>query len=256
MKNYHLLATLFLGVQALSINAQAAALESSAGKVWVEPKTGMEFVWAPSGCFQMGGDGESFEKPVHKVCVKGFWIGRYEVTQKQYQQIMGENQSLFRGENNPVDRVNWHDAAGFASKMSSNTNLKIRLPSEAEWEYACRAGGVHEKYCGGEAPDKFGWFSNNSGMATHPVGQLTANAWGVYDMSGNVWEWTQDCQNANYKGAPANGSAWNSGDCRMRVDRGGAWNNSADVLLASHRKFDDVAGRDSINGLRVVRAAK
>ncbi|NOU01475.1 MAG: formylglycine-generating enzyme family protein [Gallionella sp.] len=262
MKKYHLLAALLIGLQGMIGGVQAATLkqgaasEPSAGTIWTEPKTGMEFVWAPAGCFQMGGDGEAFEKPVHKVCLKGFWIGRYEVTQKQYQQIVGSNQSLFQGENNPVERINWHDATDFGKKMSATTNTAIRLPTEAEWEYACRAGGLHDKYCGGDEPNKLGWFSNNSGMTTHPVGQLAANAWGLYDMSGNAWEWTQDCQSANYKGAPTNGASWHSGNCGMRVGRGGAWNNSADVLLASHRKFDDMGGRDSINGLRVVRASQ
>jgi len=260
MKKYHLLIALLFGLQVMASNAQAAegkqgtVTEPAAGTVWTEPTTGMEFVWAPSGCFQMGGNGEAFEQPVHKVCVKGFWLGRYEVTQKQYQQIMGENQSLFQGSSNPVDRVNWNDAIDFANKMGSRTGTKVRLPSEAEWEYACRAGGMHEQYCGNGAPDNLGWFSDNSGMITHPVGQLAANNWGLYDMSGNMWEWTQDCYNKhNYKGAPADGSAWESSECVMRVSRGGAWNNTPDVLRAAHRKFDDANGRDSINGFRVVR---
>lgn len=263
MKKYHLLVALLFGFQVMSSSVhavapkQGAATEPSAGAIWTEPKTGMEFVWAPSGCFQMGGDGEVFEQPIHKVCVKGFWVGRYEVTQKQYQQIMGENRSLFQGISNPVDRVNWHDATDFGKKMSSSTSMKIRLPSEAEWEYACRAGGMHDKYCGGDTPDKLGWFSDNSGMATHPVGQLAANSWGLYDMSGNVWEWTQDCYNKHsYKGAPSDGRAWVSSECVMRVGRGGAWNNTPDVLRASHRKFDDASGRDSINGFRVVRVSQ
>ena len=256
MKNYHLLVALLFGLQVMASNALAGeptASEPAAGTVWTEPKTGMVFVWAPSGCFQMGGDGEAFEKPVHKVCVKGFWIGRHEVTQKQYKQIMGKSESIFQGSNNPVDRVNWHDAAEFAGKMSALAGTKIRLPSEAQWEYACRAGSTHDLYCGNGAPEKLGWFNDNSGKTTHPVGQLTANGWGLYDMSGNVWEWTQDCINNSYKGAPADGSAWESGNCAMRVGRGGAWNNNPDVLRASHRKFDDAGGRDNINGIRVIR---
>ena len=253
MKNYHLLATLLFGLQATSLSSQAVALEPSTGSKWTEPKTGMEFVWAPSGCFQMGGNGESFEQPVHKVCVKGFWVGRFEVTQKQYQQIMGENPSKFQGGNNPVDFMSWYDASNFVQKMSSTTSTKVRLLSEAEWEYACRAGGTHDMYCGNNTVDKLGWFSGNSGKTTHPVGQLSGNAWGLHDMSGNVFEWTEDCQNNSYKGAPADGSAWNSGNCVMHVGRGGAWNNNPDVLSASHRKFDDAGGPDSTNGFRVVR---
>ena len=261
MKKHVLLLVSLVCFQSISNNAYASdtvqGAEPSAGTIWTEPKTGMEFVWAPSGCFQMGGDGEVFEKPIHKVCLKGYWIGRYEVTQKQYQQIMGQNDSHFQGLSNPVDRVNWHDATNFVQQMSTDTSIKIRLPSEAEWEYACRAGGKHDKYCGMDMPSKIGWFSGNSGMATHPVGQLAANIWGLYDMSGNVWEWTQDCYHKqNYKGAPTDGSAWVSSECVMHVSRGGAWNSTPDTLRASHRNFDDAIGRDSINGFRVVRDAQ
>ncbi|MBK7366106.1 MAG: formylglycine-generating enzyme family protein [Nitrosomonas sp.] len=252
MKSYQLFAAILFGTQVMVGNAYSAG-EPGPGTLWTELKTGMEFVWAPSGCFQMGGDGEMFEKPVHKVCLKGFWIGRYEVTQKQYQQVMDENQSLFQGASNPIDRVSWLDASEFAKTMSKLSGTTIALPSEAQWEYACRAGGLHETYCGNGAPKELGWFYDNSEMTTHLVGKLAANEWGIYDMSGNAWEWTQDCQNLNYKGAPADGSAWESGSCGMRVGRGGAWNNHPDILKASHRKFDDNTGRDSINGMRVVR---
>jgi formylglycine-generating enzyme required for sulfatase activity len=260
MKNYRSVLVLFFGLQLIASNAQAEAgkqatsPEPGVGTVWVEPKSGMEFVWVPSGCFQMGGAVEKEEQPIHKVCLKGFWMGRFEVTQKQYQQVTGENKSIFQGQNNPVDYVNWNDASSFVSKMSAFSGNKIRLPSEAEWEYACSAGGKHKLYCGNGEADKLAWFHDNSTMTTHPGGQLAANDWGLYDMSGNVWEWTQDCYNThNYKGAPADGSAWKTGNCLMRVSRGGAWNNNPEVLRASHRRFDDAGGRDSINGIRVVR---
>jgi formylglycine-generating enzyme required for sulfatase activity len=259
MKTNQLLAAILLGVQFISGGAQAASdvtstsAEPAPGTVWTEPKTGMEFVWAPSGCYQMGGDGEVFEKPVHKVCVPGFWIGRYEVTQTQYQQVMNANPSLFTAENKPVDRVSWEDAAEFGRKMSKLSGFTIATPTEAQWEYACRAGGSHEVYCGKGDVKELGWSYETSGMTTQAMGKLAPNDWGIYDMSGNAWEWTQDCQNLNYKGAPVDGSAWESGNCTMRVGRGGAWNNHPDVLKASHRKFDDANGRDSINGMRVVR---
>jgi len=126
--------------------------EPVAGTPWTEPKTGMQFVWIPTGCFEMGGIEET-AKPIHKVCVKGFWMGRYEVTQAQYKQVMGEYPSSIRASNNPVETIAFEDAGEFAEEMSRRTGTSVRLPSEAEWEYACRAGGSHKKYCGeGENP--------------------------------------------------------------------------------------------------------
>jgi len=260
MKKYHLFVTLLLGLQAMIINAQAADDKQSstsatnAGTVWKEPKTGMEFVWVPAGCFDMGVNAAEMEKPVHKVCVNGFWMGRYEVTQKQYQQLIGTNPSVFKGPDNPVDSVSWHDASAFVEKMSKVTGTKVSLPSEAQWEYACSVGGVLKDYCGIGAVEKLGWFLDNSGMTTHPVGEIGANVWGLYDMSGNVWEWMQDCGNFSYKGAPVDGSAWETGNCSLRMARGGAWNNTSDTLHVSHRRVDDTGGRDFINGIRVVRS--
>ena len=201
--------------------------DRKAGSEWVEPKTGMAFVWVPSGCFQMGGDEGSYEQPIHKVCVKGFWMGKYEVTQAQYQQVIGKNPSQFPGASNPVERVSWGDAAAFTEKMSGSTGIKIRLPSESEWEYACRAGHAQERYCGGnDSQNRFAWYRGNSNKRTQPVGELAANDWGLYDMSGSVWEWVQDCWHETYQGAPADGSAWKSpGQCAKRVLRGGSWCN-------------------------------
>jgi len=216
----------------------------------------MEFVWVPSSCFQMGTkDGEHDEQPVHKVCVKGFWMGKYEVTQSQYEQVTGRNPSGFSGVRNLVEEVNWHEASAFAEEMSSNTGTKVRLPSETEWEYACRAGNVHETYCGsGDKADKFAWHRFNSQKTTHAAGQLAANNWGLYDMSGNVREWVQDCWNENYAGAPADGSARESGECGKRVLRGGAWNFLPGFARAPIRYYDNSTERDKDTGFRVARS--
>jgi len=230
----------------------AGSTERPAGTVWTEPKTGMEFVWIPTGCFQMGGDADKSEQPVHKVCIKGFWMGRYEVTQAQYQQMMGNNPSRFLGPDKPVEQVAWDDALNFAEEMSYRTGSKVKLPSEAEWEYACRAGGAHERYCGaGGRPDRLAWYGENSEKNTHRVGQLAANDWGLYDMSGNVWEWIQDCHNDNYNGAPADGSAWKSGDCGKRMLRGGSWFNYQTYLRAAFRNFNFAGNPTNITGFRV-----
>jgi formylglycine-generating enzyme required for sulfatase activity len=259
MKNRIFLLGLFLCIQIMLVDAHAEERrddgnsERPAGTLWTESKTGMQFVWIPSGCFQMGGDVDKSEQPVHKVCVKGLWMGRYEVTQAQYQQVAGDNPSRFTGSDRPVEQVSWYLASNFTEEMSKLTGTKVRLPSEAEWEYACRAGGAHEKYCGaGGRPDRVGWYDGNSEKKTHRVGQLTANDWGLYDMSGNLWEWTQDCHNENYIGAPTDGSAWETGDCDKRIFRGGSWYNYDTYLRAASRGFNYGGNPTNITGFRVV----
>jgi formylglycine-generating enzyme required for sulfatase activity len=259
MGNRIIFLVLLLGMQLfISGNAHAGdskkggGSERAAGMLWTEPKTGMQFVWVPSGCFQMGGDIEKSEQPVHKVCVKGFWVGRYEVTQAQYQQVAGKNPSRFLGPDKPVEQVSWYDASNFTEEMSRRTGTKVKLPSEAEWEYACRAGGAHERYCGaGGHPERLAWYGDNSETKTHPSGQLAPNDWGLYDMSGNVWEWTQDCYNENYIGAPADGSAWISGDCGKRMFRGGSWYNYQAYVRASFRGFNYAGNPTNLTGFRV-----
>ena len=268
MNKRALLITLLLGLSTMSAYALAEEIrkhdapaeqsvsEPAAGILWIEPDTGMEFVWVPTGCFQMGSETQAREQPVHKVCVPGFWMGRYEVTQSQYQQVMGRNPSKFPGPNNPVDQATWYDAANFTEEMGYRTGTKVRLPSEAEWEYACRAGGAHDKFCGpGDLPNRMAWNEGNSGSkVTHPVGQLAANAWGLYDMSGNVLEWTQDCWNDNYNGAPADGSPWKTGDCSYRAYRGGSHDDSTRELRAAYRHRGRMGGSgNSCQGFRVVR---
>ncbi len=238
--------------------ASKGKTEPVAGTVWTEPKTGMEFAWMPAGCFEMGGDEDSTELPIHKVCVKGFWIGRTEVTQSQYQQIMGKNPSEFQGANRPVENITWSEASDFAEEMNAVTGNKIKLPTEAQWEYACRAGGEHEKYCGaGGRPERMAWYEGNSGKQTHPVAQLAANDWGLYDMSGNVYEYTQDCFQFTYEGAPTDGSAWKAGECKRRTVRGGYWLNDALGVRAAYRRAPlQMDKAESHLGFRVVRVGQ
>ncbi len=260
MKNKLVLVALLLGLTGITSIAQAevpkdgnAVQEPKAGSAWTEPKTGMEFVWVPSGCFQMGGDEGNYEQPIHKVCVKGFWMGKYEVTQAQFQQVMGKNPSHFPGLNNPVEMVSWDDAAGFSEKMGNIAAVKVRLPSEAEWEYACRAGRVQERYCGGnDNENRLAWSKTNSNRQTHPVGSLVANDWGLHDMSGSVWEWVQDCWHGDYQGAPVDGSAWKGGECPKRVLRGGSWCNDPSLIRAGFRYGNDPDGGEC-GGFRVAR---
>lgn len=210
----------------------------------------------PAGSFEMGSNsGDGDEKPVHSVRIgKAFALGKTEVTQRQWRAVMGNNPSHFSncGDDCPVEKLNWDEAQDFLRKLSQKTGKSYRLPSEAEWEYACRAGG-RDEYCGGGNIDSLAWYTSNSGSKTHPVAGKQANAWGLYDMSGNVWEWTEDCGNGNYNGAPTDGSAWTSGNCGARVLRGGSWIDGPWLARAAVRYGFDTSSRDYFDGFRPAR---
>ena len=178
------------------------------------------------GCTAEQDDCDGDEKPVHQVQVSDFAIGKYEVTQEVWEAVMGENPSDFEGCSQcPVEHVSWNDVQAFLTKLNAVTGVRYRLPTEAEWEYAAR-GGQRSRgypYAGSETPGSVAWYGRNSWGATHPVGQKQPNELGLYDMSGNVWEWVADCWHADYVGAPSDRSAWQSGDCSVRVLRGGSW---------------------------------
>ena len=234
------------------------------GAPFTDLATGMEFVWVPGGEFWMGcGENEQDcgddEKPRHLVRVKGFWIGKYEVTRAQWETIMGENPSKFKGANRPVDYVSWDDAQEFLQKLNATVGAgsepapTFRLPSEAEWEYAARAG-TQTAYSFGDDPDQLGdyaWYSENSNDETHPVGQKQPNAFGLYDMHGNVWEWVADTYHSNYDGAPTDGSARVAGGSN-RVLRGGSWYGGPWGVRSAHRNYDPAVRGDGV-GFRVLR---
>lgn len=219
-----------------------------------------EMVTLPAGSFSMGANnGESDEKPTHNVSVAAFAMGKYEVTQGQWKAVMGSNPSQFKncGDNCPVENVSWDDAQAFIQKLNAKTGKQYRLPSEAEWEYACRAGAQQE-YCGSDNIDAVAWYGayadpvGNSAKTTNRVGQKQANAWGLYDMSGNVWEWVEDRYHDNYNGAPTDGSAW-QGDSANRVLRGGSWDSVPQNARAAIRNGFKAALRVNYIGFRLAR---
>ena len=220
-------------------------------------QVGIEFVYLPSGSFMMGSNqGSSDERPAHRVTIrKGFYMGRYEVTQAQWQVVMNDNPSNFKGEDLPVEQVSWEDAQNFIRKLNErNEPFIYRLPTEAEWEYACHA------QMGGEGMgqlDQLAWYFNNSGGKTRPVGQKQPNSWGLYDTLGNVWEWCEDIYHDSYRGAPVDGSAWLSGgDPRYRVMRGGSWTDNAFYCRVNERIRATPTARQRNSGLRVVAVAR
>jgi formylglycine-generating enzyme required for sulfatase activity len=208
-------------------------------KTWVEPTSGMEFVWVEGGCFQMGdtfGDGDNDEKPVHEVCVDSFVMSRYEVTQGQWQKIMGNNPSRFtKGSNYPVERVSWDDTQDFIRKLNTHSGKSFRLPTEGEWEYAARSGGKKEKYGGGSDVDRLAWYKGNSGGTTHPVGTKEPNGLGLYDMSGNVWEWCSDWYGKNYYQQSPRNNPQGPSVGPFRVIRDGCWNGGPWLCRSANR---------------------
>lgn len=199
----------------------------SGGGNYTDLTTGMEFVWVEGGCYQMGNifdDGSSDEKPAHEVCVDGFYLGKYEVTQGEWQAVMGYNPSYFKdGDNYPVERVIWNEAQDFIGKLNQFSGRTFRLPTEAEWEYAARSRGKKEKYSGGDNIKSVAWYNNNSNSESHPVGTKQPNGLGIYDMSGNVAEWCQDWYSSKYYSNSPRNNPQGPSSSLERVPRGGSW---------------------------------
>lgn len=204
---------------------------------------GIKFKYIQPGEFIMGSNEYYYhqESPMHNVSIRNpFYLGIYTVTQKEWETVMNNNPSHFKGDNKlPVDSVSWTAVQDFIEKLNKLENTdKYRLPTEAEWEYAARAGTT-SRYSFGDDDIHIGdhaWFDGNSKCKTHPVGEKKPNPWGLYDMHGNVWEWVQDTWHNNYKDAPANGSAWEGGEFKnIRILRGGSYHELAGQCWSSNR---------------------
>ncbi|MBT5304775.1 MAG: formylglycine-generating enzyme family protein [Candidatus Scalindua sp.] len=210
-------------------------------KVASETEDGMIFV--KGGCFDMGDifeTGDKDEKPVHTVCVGDFYLGKTEVTQKQWEGIIGNNPSKFQCGECPVERVSWNNVQDFIKKLNEKTGRNYRLPTEAEWEYAARSGGWKEQWAGTNDKDKieeYTWYGFTAEGRTHAVAQKTPNGIGLYDMMGNVWEWCSDWYDKKYYETSPSKDPQGPSDGKNRVLRGGGWRSKDKGLRTTDRNY-------------------
>lgn len=228
----------------------------------------LDLVPVTGRCFLMGAFPKEKERreteiPQHQVKVSSFWMGQYPVTQSQYMAVMGDNPSRFKGADRPVERVTWYQALEFCKRLSEQTGNLYRLPSEAEWEYACRAGTVTPFHIGDVLTTDFANYNGKYTYGLGPkgserkettqVGQFVANAFGLYDMHGNVWEWCLDQWHWSYQSAPTDGSAWITGGLYdRRVIRGGSWHDTPRNCRSACRGHQDPNTTNDLFGFRVV----
>ena len=243
--------------QAVELKLEKSKAISATGKTYTN-SIGMEFVLIPSGTFKMGSsNGESDEKPIHSVTIsEAFYMGKYEVTQKEWKAVMGDNPSSFKGDKLPVEQVSWNDIQEFIKKLNQKEGgTKYRLPTEAEWEYAARAGS-NSKWSFGDNESQLGdyaWYGSNSNSQTHPVGQKKPNKYGLYDVHGNVWEWVQDWYDSNYYSSSPKTDSKGPSSGSGRVSRGGSWGTYAEYARSALRDYGSPEYRDYNIGFRLVR---
>ena len=237
-------------------------LSGNTGSVFKDCDVCPEMVVIPAGSFQMGSSSSWFssekppenEQPARNISINNFAMGRFEVTQKQWRELMGTSPSKFKGDDLPVEQITLEEAQKFIEKLSIKTGHAYRLPSEAEWEFAALAGQQSE-YPSGESAaglSRLAWFRVTT-YKTEPVGTRQGNKFGLFDMYGNVAEWTADCFNSNFKNAPTDGTAWREGSCQFGVVRGGSWLNTAKFLRSKYREQVSKEAKDDTLGFRVAR---
>ncbi len=238
-------------------------------KMWREELSGMEFIWVEGGCYKMGSPPrasgrDSDEEPVREKCVAGFWMGIYEVTQAQWRTIMRSNPSRFKtSDDHPVERVNYDDAVAMVERLNNQyrDRATFSLPTEAQWEFACREGGLRRVYPGVEHINKMAWLRDNSRNSTQVTGSRMPNLLGLYDMSGNVWEWVQEAYDRN--GYEMQSASRDMDDMKIkrpprekhqglhRVIRGGSWRDAPDALRCANRGFTRFSEKRPDIGLRL-----
>ena len=241
-----------------TLSSSGSSLSGNALTIPVKNGINIEMVKVEAGSFDMGATSEmqnpySDEKPVHRVTLtNNYYVGKYEVTQALWQAVMGSNPSKFKGADLPVEQVSWNDCQDFVSKLNAMTGKRFRLPTEAEWEYAARGGKKSRgyQYSGSNTLGDVAWYYDNSGNKTHAVGTKQPNELGIYDMTGNVWEWCQDWYDSYSSSPQTNPTGAASGSGRVR--RGGGWFYSAGFCRSSFRGYYTPDYRFSILGLRLV----
>jgi len=215
-----------------------------------------QMVYVEGGTFMMGSSNYDDELPIHEVTLDSFYIGKYEITQKEWFQVMGSNPSEFKGDTLPVENVSWEDIQIFIQKLNDISKLEYRLPTEAEWEFAARGGNKSKGflYSGSNTLDSVGYFDGNSENKTHPIGSKLPNELGIYDMSGNVWEWCSDWHDNDYTSSASKGkNPKGVATGNYRILRGGSWYNNEFESSVTKRSASDPARKDSNYGFRLVR---
>ena len=241
--------TLLVLFMILLLSSMAAAIDDMS----------LEMVFVKGGCYMMGNNFDKDtpnELPLHEVCVKDFNIGKYEVTQGLWKEIMGENPSMYqKGDKSPVEQVSWEDVQAFLKKLNEKTGRKYRLPTEAEWEYACRSGGKKEKYSGtsddAEVKD-YAWFWDNLNKKTQPVGQKKPNGLGIHDMGGNVREWVEDVYSEEAYTKHDKNNPIYKGNGLDHAGRGGGWDDDPRFTRCSYRAPGTPDCKGGQIGLRLV----
>lgn len=226
----------------------------------LQPLKAIEMVLVKGGCYRMGdtfGHGAENERPVHEVCVKDFYLGKYPITQMEWTGQMGRNPSAHAtcGINCPVENVSWNDIQEFLRKLNLRTRKQYRLPTEAEWEYAARSGGKSEEWAGTSSAEELGnyaWFIENSGFESHPVGQKKPNGLGLYDMTGNVWQWTSDRYSEDYYEKSPTNNPNGAATGQTRTLRGGYWGDLLELVRVARRVGLDPSVRGPGFGFRIV----
>ncbi|NLO69522.1 MAG: formylglycine-generating enzyme family protein, partial [Porphyromonadaceae bacterium] len=204
---------------------------------------------------EQGSEAFSSEKPTHSVTLSDYYIGKYEVTQAQWEAVMGNNPSYFTGDPDyPVEGVSWNDVQEYITKLNQLTGKSYRLPTEAEWEYAARGGAESKgyKYSGSDTLSNVAWYYDNDNSKTHPVGTKNPNELGIYDMSGNVWEWCNDWYASDYYNNSPQTNPQGPSLGSNRVNRGGSWLSGALYCRVSYRSYERADFRSGILGFRLV----
>ena len=247
-------------LQGNNITFKIRAVPLSSNQTFTVAGVSFTMVFVEGGTFTMGAtseqgdDADDDEKPTHSVTLSDYYIGETEVTQALWKAVMGSNPSYFKGDNLPVENVSYDDVKTFITKLNQKTGKTFRLPTEAEWEYAARGGGKSKgyKYSGSNNIDDVAWYEDNSNNKTHPVKTKQPNELGIYDMTGNVWEWCSDKYGAYSSSSQTNPTGPSLGS--NRVFRGGSWGYFAWYCRASNRSYDDLSYLNFILGFRLALA--